>query len=84
MKLLIFFANLMFSSVIVCAWVYAGKKAIFFFAIILDVQMLYTGCVTWHTIYNDFSILMISVMPSYISLTAWNSVKPMRLLLEIS
>lgn len=35
-------------------------------------------------LYNDFSILMISRMPSFISLTAWNSVKPMRLLFEIS
>jgi len=35
-------------------------------------------------IYKLFSILMSSVMPSYISLTAWNSVKPMRRLLEMS
>lgn len=34
--------------------------------------------------YSDFSILMISEMPSYISLTAWNSVSPMRRLLEMS
>lgn len=49
-----------------------------------------TGCTRWlvlalaRTTYAAFSALMISAMPSYISLTAWNSVKPMRRLLEMS
>lgn len=34
--------------------------------------------------YSACSALMISEMPSYISLTAWNSVSPMRRLLEMS
>jgi hypothetical protein len=47
---------------------------VFFFSLILN----------WLVIYKVFSILMSSVIPSYISLTAWYSVKPMRRLFEIS
>lgn len=47
-------------------------------------RKLYSWEVWVETPYMLFSILMSSAIPSYISLTAWYSVRPMRRLLEIS
>lgn len=58
-----------------------------FLAFILTFYFLHVlvlGLVWGVLIYSDFSILMSSEMPSYISLTAWYSVRPMRRLLEMS